>query len=171
MAKDKGQKGPAQKHLYSRISYLYQAATYLTKVATKIGTNHEKVPDLDDADHAIGSTLVTPDSAPKEPNYDGAALARELLSQARGISLKSVIRLTPAVKNAMCKRCDLLLVPGSTSSTHIENKSRHGKKPWADVLVVTCMGCGAGKRYPVGAKRKSKRRERSKGFTEEAAPG
>ena len=74
--------------------------------------------------------------------------------------MKSQIRLSPAIKRSLCKRCDALLVSGSDSTSRLENKSRGGKKPWADVLVVTCNSCGTVKRFPVGAKRQSKRAER-----------
>lgn len=31
-----------------------------------------------------------------------------------------------------------------------ENKSKGGKKPWAEIIVVECRGCKAMKRFPVG---------------------
>jgi hypothetical protein len=43
-----------------------------------------------------------------------------------------------------------MLVPGASCTTRLENRSRGGKKSWADVLVVVCLGCGIEKRFPVG---------------------
>lgn len=60
------------------------------------------------------------------------------------------MRLDPSIKRTICKRCDSLLVPGVSSTNRIENPSKGGKKPWADVLVVECNACGAVKRFPVG---------------------
>jgi len=40
-------------------------------------------------------------------------------------------------------------VPGTTCTHRVENKSKGGKKKWADVLVVECQ-CGMVKRFPVG---------------------
>ena len=98
------------------------------------------------------------------PNDDGvseeSALSRQLVVHLRAISLKSQIRLSPAVKHTICKRCDILLVPGSTSTSYMENKSRGGGKAWADVLVTTCTGCGTAKRFPVGAKPQLRRESR-----------
>jgi len=35
-----------------------------------------------------------------------------------------------------------------------ENRSKKGRKPWAEVLVVRCISCGATKRFPVGSRRR-----------------
>ena len=78
--------------------------------------------------------------------------ARHLLSQLRSVSLKSQIRLTPDVKHSICKRCHSMLISGLTSSQFIQNASRSGQKPWANILVVTCDFCGAMKRFPVSHK-------------------
>jgi ribonuclease P protein subunit RPR2 len=43
-----------------------------------------------------------------------------------------------------------MLIAGVSSACFIENKSRGGKKPWADVLVVRCQTCSHETRYPVG---------------------
>ena len=182
----KGSANAPQKHLHSRISYLYQAATYLTlnkvhreesqskptrKNQDFIGLNgeypqgeatapessqeREVCADLEDGDvaisdgpasHSLSNTLGTP---------------CHLLSHVRAISRKSQIRLSPAMKHSICKRCSVLQIPGSTSTSRMENNSRGGKKPWADVLVTTCSLCGTAKRFPVGAKRKPRRSERS----------
>ncbi|KAI0019889.1 hypothetical protein F4780DRAFT_780013 [Xylariomycetidae sp. FL0641] len=49
-----------------------------------------------------------------------------------------------------------------TSSSVVENKSKGGKKPWADVLVITCHTCQGVKRYPVQAARQKRRPVREK---------
>lgn len=96
-------------------------------------------------------------SSVNEGSIDTLGRSRHLISQLRSVSLKGQIRLSQAMKHSICKRCDSLLVPGSTSSTRVENKSRGGKKPWADVLIVTCHSCSAVKRFPVGGKRQRRR--------------
>jgi ribonuclease P protein subunit RPR2 len=179
--KAKAHKGLQQKHLHSRISYLYQAATYLSRatgksqpctssfVAEKIlGDNQGKAVAMPEAASGqswpnVPTTLgnVTPTLA--EPNVlqsQNAVLSRQLLGHLRAVSLKGQIRLSPNLKHSICKRCDLLLVPGSSATVQMENKSRGGKKPWADVLVMTCTACGTAKRYPVGAKRQLRKEKR-----------
>ena len=183
--KAKAQKGLAQKHVHSRISYLYQAATYLTNVAdqshartsfTKDGVIKESKPSAE-LQCAVAAPKAASDNAlpilpiehekrmPKiDPKAESvvkdSALSRQLVVHLRAISLKSQIRLSPAMKHTICKRCDSLLVPGSTSTSYLENNSRRGRKPWADILVTTCTACGAAKRFPVGAKRQGRRESR-----------
>ena len=187
MAQDKAKahKGLAQKHIHSRISYLYQAATYLANVAhqsrartpyiengiMKQSEPSEELqcavaapkPVSDNAlpvlptDHEIGMPKIAPDG---ERRNEGSALSRQLVVHLQAISLKSQVRLSPAMKHTICRRCGILLVPGSTSTSHLENSSRGGRKPWADVLVTTCTACGSAKRFPVGTKRQGRRESR-----------
>lgn len=186
----KGQKGVASvpnKHLNSRISYLYQAATYLAiahanQREDQINDPNPIVaqgdPDIismrDDIKEANSSKIAVNAQAQKHdmttpsltirptavvaPRQQGSSL---LLSQLRSISLKAQIRLSPAIKHSICKRCNTILIPGSTSTNRIENASRGGKKAWADILITTCSVCGTVKRFPVGAKRQQKRAERA----------
>ncbi|PQE07198.1 hypothetical protein CJF31_00004876 [Rutstroemia sp. NJR-2017a BVV2] len=158
MAKGQATKGVAKvpnKNLYSRVSYLYQAATYLAM---------REQSDLDKLS-SNGSSLDTENVWPVNNNeikYEASLqpLSRRLLSDLRSVSLKGVMRMSPAVKNSICKHCQTLLIDGSTSTTEVENKSKGGKKPWADVLVRKCNTCGLEKRFPVAAERQPRRPHR-----------
>ena len=144
MAKAKAQKpgpGVPQKHLHSRISYLHQAAAYLASTG---GTSGPLISE--DAPSPVHSNSLMK-SASSTYNQ-----SRNLLTHLRAVSLKSQIRLTPELKQSFCWRCDSLLVPGTTSDTAITNSSRHGNKPWADILLVKCGFCGAARKYPIGQK-------------------
>ena len=181
--KAKTQKGIAQKHLHSRISYLYQASTYLAQVAdqSRMGTlcTDDEFKKRYDSGGELRCAATAPEAVSGEslpisqierdhgmpeigPHHMSKdfALSRQLLVHLRAVSLRSQIRLTPVVKHTMCKRCNLLLVPGSTSTSYIENKSSEGRKPWADVLVTTCTACGKPRRVPLGAHRQVKRESR-----------
>ena len=182
-AKDKAIKGgQTQRHLRSRISYLYQAAAHLAENANKrIGNEAFQVIKDGKSSEEKDPSLVTESTI--EPNFakpttktddGGELLARkhcrrnptaptsELLTHLRAVSRKSQIRLTPDIKNSICKRCDNLLLNGSTSTSFVDNQSRNRSKPWADVLVVMCTTCGTAKRFPAGARRQLKRRKRPK---------
>ena len=188
MAQDdaKTQRGPAQKHLYSRISYLYQAATHLARSADQlqvrtdclnIEAKEQSKPDEELQCAVTSSKAVSDLGLPKPPtelvnrihkihthsdrHFGKLSHSRQLVVQLRAISLKSQIRLSHAMKHTICKRCDTLLIPGSTCTSYMENNSRGGRKPWADVLVTTCAGCGTAKRFPVGAKRQLPREPRT----------
>jgi ribonuclease P protein subunit RPR2 len=153
-----------QRHIYSRISYLHQAASNLVQghlqgsgqrdhgVVTKPVKNmlNTKADDSTKFSEQAGKM--------KLQSSDG--LSRYLLHHLHGISLKGQIRLDSAIKHRICKRCDALLLPGSTSTSCVENRSKNGAKPWADVLVITCNSCHAARRFPIGAVRQQKRKER-----------
>ena len=184
--KGKAKGGIQQKHIHSRISYLFQAASYLAETGSKAqrcGSNHESddttankncegsamseeapsrqsphVLPPSQGDQEAGTTTAGAGSAPR---IQDIGLSRQLFAHLRAVSLKSQIRISSKIKHSICKRCDQLLVPGSSATTYVENKSRNGKKPWADVLVITCMACGTSKRFPVGAKRQLRRGKRA----------
>ncbi|OBT79852.1 hypothetical protein VF21_01559 [Pseudogymnoascus sp. 05NY08] len=173
MAKAKQAKGANVPHkaLHSRLSYLYQAATYLSaqekpSTAPAIPTP----PPISSQPHLqnAGDESVQ-NQAPAEPQPASSQfLTRVLLSDLRTVSMKMQIRLSPGMKHTICKRCDALLQDGSTCVTKIENKSKNGRKPWADVLVRTCGNCGCEKRFPVNAERQPRRPNRvSKATTQE----
>ena len=178
----KSKKGIAQKHLHSRISYLYQAATYLAQVADQPRARTSYANDAiekqsnpsGEIQYAVATLEAASDSTSSieterrisKFGCDDDRISkdfvhsRQLVTHLRAVSLRGPIRLSPAVKHRMCKHCDILLITGSTSTSYIENKSRGGRKAWADVLVTTCTACGTSKRIPVGAKRPLRRHSR-----------
>ena len=139
------------KHIYSRVSYLYQVATFLDKTHRQSGESKE--------------TTESAVPAPKAARL-GSGISRHLISQVYGVPLKAQIRLSSSIKHATCKRCHNIFEEGSTLHSFVENRSKGGKKPWADVLVHECTQCGLIRRFPVGAKRQSRRSNRE---TNEAA--
>jgi len=151
MAKAKGGKGVTQKHLHSRLSYLHQASVYLHTASNRQQTKQPAV----SAKQELQETINQSPGGDKEEC--ASEHSRHLLTQLRAVSLKSQIRLTPELKNSVCKRCDSLLVAGQTSVHTLENASRGGRKPCADVLVIKCKFCGYKKIFPVGAKRQKGR--------------
>ncbi|KAJ4402721.1 hypothetical protein N0V85_005249 [Neurospora sp. IMI 360204] len=123
MAKGGGKNngGVQNRALYSRVSFLQQAAVFLSSLE---------------------------------------GMSRRLATDLRSVSLKTRIRFSPAVKRTICKYCDSVLIDGSTCTAFIENRSRGGRKPWADVLVRRCHACKKERRYPIEAKRTKRKTER-----------
>lgn len=193
--------GIPQKHLHSRISYLYQAAIYLgavelnceespqkqeiktrgplrsgrsKKASDRVGrsNHHHRLSEAKDSTMTeSGKTL----ECKINPTATRASLAqsRHLLASMRSISQKSQLRLSQSIKRSVCRRCNALLTLNSTAE--IENPSREGRKHWADVLVIRCCQCGLVKRYPVGmgqgAKRKTTKRFEDAAATSKADSG
>lgn len=146
------------RHIYSRISFLYQAAAYLshadnTQPQSRSSSNSEK-PEETAIDAGAASDLTS------QPPATAQNMSRRLLTDLRNVALKSQIRISPAVKRTVCKYCDALLVEGQTCSSVVENKSKGGRKPWADMLVVSCHTCGRERRYPVNSQRQKRRPHR-----------
>lgn len=185
MAKGKGKN--VNGHLRARLDYLHKAAVYLQSTAisseqqqTQRGSNGRSTGDE--------KVDIRSNSLQTEPLYlDGNAVAattekgldsvkqtqqaklghlpnasRAYISQLRGISLKTQLRLPQEVKRSICKRCDALLVPGVNCTQEVRNASREGKKPWADVRVVRCTTCDTERRYPQTDRRSKKLGERRK---------
>ena len=167
-----------RKPVDARVSYLYQAAKYFAGVKLDDQSNVTG-PELDPLENYRISTTPTPGATPiggmdvndksaetsKEESpefsstYDESNI-RTMLSHLRGISRKGATSVPSTIKHSVCKRCHLLLIDGWNSSKQLENKSRGGKKPWADVLTVTCHACGTAKRFPLGAKRQARKKDR-----------
>ncbi|KAI5805852.1 RNAse P Rpr2/Rpp21/SNM1 subunit domain-containing protein, partial [Geopyxis carbonaria] len=95
--------------------------------------------------YRAASATLTPD-----PSAATSHLSRLYVGTLRSVAKKNVLRLAPELKRTLCKRCDAVLVPGVTAETRRENKSKGGRKGWAEVVVVECRACGGVKRFAVG---------------------
>lgn len=172
MAKDKTKpkvKGIPNRHLHSRVSFLYQAASYLAAQ----GVSNHGAAEAQGSSKALttnskGQEEEDPIKADEEATKDLGLLrsrptghSLQLVFQLRAVSRKAQIRLTRDVKRSICKNCNALLDPGKSSLVEVENLSRGGKKTWADVLVIKCLTCGEKKRYPIGSNRQLRKSERA----------
>ena len=185
MAKDKTKAGVPNKHLHARISYLEQAAKCLataqnslteTTVATPMDDQATQQKDVSNSGLELtlpaSSTLLgerernaeskdatghkePSHSTYRPPSFGGLPLL--LSSHLAQVARRSQIRLHPSIKHSICKRCSTPLVDGQTCKEFMENLSKNGRKPQADVLVLECTVCGALKRWPVGAKRQERK--------------
>lgn len=158
MAKGKPGGGVQNRAIYSRISFLQQAAVTLSAISLP--------PPDSNSSNAAGASVTSNQLTPaKETNGGGSVatlegMSRRLATDLRAVSLKTRIRLNPAVKQTICKFCDSILIDGESCTSQIENKSRGAKKPWADVLVRKCHTCGRERRYPVSAARPKRKTDR-----------
>jgi ribonuclease P protein subunit RPR2 len=148
MAKQKGPAGVPNRHIYSRASYLYQAGQYLATAsqaqdATKEQSASEKASNNRQASAAMN-------------------VSRLYMADMKAVSLKVLIRQSPAIKRSICKYCSTLQIEGKTCQSVVENASKGGKKPWADVLVIRCSVCQNVKRYPVDCPRQKRKHLRER---------
>jgi len=170
--KSKENRRVPNKHLHSRISFLHQAAQYLSSQSVSLQSTYdtekssERSTESTKSDNAPGELYSTKAVSGERSDktttpataHSGQAL--RLSSQLMAVSQRSKVLVSESVKRSICKCCNELLVPGRAATHRLENKSKSGKKPWADVLVVQCERCGFQKRYPVGQQRQVKKKDR-----------
>lgn len=142
-------KGVPNKHIHARASFLYQAATYLTLQIPPDKTNGQEPSPLNES--AVSNQ---------------SPIALRLGSDLQQVSRKAQLRLAVDLKRTICKTCNSVLISGRTATQEVENLSKGGRKPWADVLVIQCKLCGGKKRFPIGSKpQPSKSRQQLKETT------
>ncbi|PHH69657.1 hypothetical protein CDD80_6597 [Ophiocordyceps camponoti-rufipedis] len=127
------------KALYSRASYLFQAAAYLSSRARQ-----------------ATSASTTTDEDNKLQQKQLRNLSRRAISDMRAVTRKAQIRQVPSLKRSLCSACNTLLVEGDSCLSTVDNESKGARKPWADVLVVRCVTCRRAKRFPVDAPRQAR---------------
>lgn len=155
MAKGKNN-GVQNRAIYSRASFLQQAATLLSL------HRDESAASKGDSSPSQARPVVEGSSeASPRADFQLQGMSRRLATDMRSVSLKTRIRLTPTVKQAVCKFCDSVLIEGHSCTSTVENRSRGGRKPWADVLVRRCHTCGRERRYPVSAEKQRRKTERN----------
>jgi ribonuclease P protein subunit RPR2 len=142
-------KGVPHKHLHARTTFLYQAATYLTLQATLSDPTDVTATEPSPCEQVVQK------HSQRLPGH--SPLALQLGSHLQQVSRKAQLRLSVDLKRTMCKRCNTILVHGRTATQTLENMSKGGRKPWADVLVLECKLCGGKKRFPTGAKKQEKK--------------
>jgi ribonuclease P protein subunit RPR2 len=183
----KGSNGSQNTLQHARISYLHRVAVHLSEAiesaestasAPILNKEHNEAPKTTNAQSSTGgiqsleaTSFISKGLDHKEHDQPSShipthtfhpyhRLPRRFLHDIRAISLKSQIRLPQSVKRSICKRCDGLLIQGITSTETSENRSRKHKKPWAETLVQSCNSCGAERRFPVGARKQTRRSKR-----------
>jgi ribonuclease P protein subunit RPR2 len=164
MAKSKAQTSVSNRHIYTRASYLYQAANYLARFPERQDDNGQSAAAAPgDEQHST--------SRKRDAQGQRAAqnISRRMVSDLKAVSLKGQVRQSPAMKRSMCKFCATVLIEGRNCHSVIENESKGGRKPWADVLVIRCSTCGNFKRVPVSARRQKRKHLRQTSRTSETA--
>lgn len=145
-------KAVGPKHLNSRICFLHQATKYMASIALdEVGVNAED--DASSTRKSVNRQIpATSPSRQDRINTEAQRLACGYARQMRAVAKKTTIRLAREVKRSLCKRCNTLLHPGTTSHQYLDNPSRGGRKSHAEVLVIRCQVCSTIKRFPSGTR-------------------
>ncbi|KAI0682543.1 RNAse P Rpr2/Rpp21/SNM1 subunit domain-containing protein [Cytidiella melzeri] len=154
MAKKKSQDeapSPCTVHnrdIMQRLNYLYQASVLLSSAkpfpadntvptvpmpASKTsGTSHRQQCKREMLEQRNPSTAVD--------------LARTYVRSMKVIGKKTTVRMDPTVKRTLCKKCAIVLVPGSTALVRVKSSGPHGH-----VVLWTCLACKTTRRIPAPA--------------------
>lgn len=164
MSKAKLAKGEANKTSKARVNFLYHASQLVHKQRQSIDAaprqESSPIAGAQQSDTVCaGGNVLEPSTETSEPSRHHGTQTY-LTSHLRSVSQKSQIRLAQDLKRTLCKRCNCYLEPSDTAIEVVENSSKGGQKPWADVKVINCKACGTVKRFPVGAKRQGKKAHR-----------
>jgi ribonuclease P protein subunit RPR2 len=94
-----------------------------------------------------------------EKNED---LSRRYVNLARRISERTKVRIPSELKRYLCKGCGIALVPGRNVKVrlHAHNSG----------IVITCLSCGAVRRYPVARRIESRGRCAMKPYIAQTLP-
>jgi ribonuclease P protein subunit RPR2 len=79
------------------------------------------------------------------------ALSKRYVELARLVGMKAGVRLSKEEKMSICRGCGTLLVPGE--NCRVRTRSELGT-----TVLITCLDCGAKKRYPSVRERHSRRK-------------
>jgi len=67
-------------------------------------------------------------------------LSKRYVGLARKISMRTRVRIPAEKKRYLCKNCGQILVLGKNARVRLRSVNSR--------IVVTCLGCGAARRYP-----------------------
>ncbi|KAI0373934.1 Rpr2-domain-containing protein [Pilatotrama ljubarskyi] len=129
----------ANRDIIQRINFLYQASTYLSSVS-------QSLPKI-----AEGSCASPPSDVNRKTNKKAklrhpkntAELSRSYIGTMRIVGQKTMVRMDPALKRALCKGCDTVLLPGSSATVRVKPLASHGQG-----IVYTCSTCDTSRRIP-----------------------
>jgi ribonuclease P protein subunit RPR2 len=85
----------------------------------------------------------------KKMAWTDQKLSRRYVNLARKISSRTKVRIPSESKMYLCKGCGLALIPGHNAKIRLHAHTTG--------IVISCLSCGAVKRYPVSTKNRSQK--------------
>ncbi|EMD37650.1 hypothetical protein CERSUDRAFT_123546 [Gelatoporia subvermispora B] len=138
--------------ILQRMNFLYQASAYLNSISP----SREPQPS-----QSQDTSTYTPGSVPSSQVGQPAGkrkqpkklrirhptttheLARSYVDSMRSIGQKTTVKMDPAVKRTLCRKCDVVLIPGVSATVRVKSSSSHGH-----AMSYTCMTCKTIRRIP-----------------------
>ncbi|KAI9067275.1 Rpr2-domain-containing protein [Trametes sanguinea] len=132
----------ANRDVIQRINFLYQASTYLSSISQTLP--HKSVGD-ESKPHTVKRKSRSQRKRKPVVRHprDIAELSRSYVGTMRIVGQKTMVRMDPALKRTLCKGCDTVLLPGSTTSVRVHPLPSHG-----EAVYYTCLTCDTTRRIP-----------------------
>ncbi|OSX66023.1 hypothetical protein POSPLADRAFT_1133002 [Postia placenta MAD-698-R-SB12] len=144
--KNKGQdstvtiNGVANRDILQRLNFLYQASTYLNSIAPH--------PTDEPITNYMGEPLTCKERKTemrRQQRHPATTsdLSRSYVKSMKIIGQKATVRMDPSVKRTICKKCNTVMVSGTTADVRIRTSPVHGH-----VVCYICKSCSTSRRIP-----------------------
>ncbi|CAL1706383.1 unnamed protein product [Somion occarium] len=135
------------REILQRMNFLYQAGALLNHIeagSSKLPTESPEPPAASNHPTAkLSRKAKKQDRSRKRHPNSCEDLSRNYIQSMKAIGLKTTVRLDPTVKRTLCKKCNIVLIPGSTASIRVNTSQAHG-----NAVVYTCLSCKNWRRIP-----------------------
>ncbi|KAF5383494.1 hypothetical protein D9757_006096 [Collybiopsis confluens] len=133
----------SNRDVIQRLNFLYQASVYLNTVHCSTS----QLPPSSSS--SLSSAPDDPTTNQKKKGKEKKKtvglgdLSRSYIGTMKSVGTKTTVQLDPSVKRTLCKRCNTVLIPGSTASVRTKKSPSHGH-----FMVYTCGVCKHSVRIP-----------------------
>ncbi|OAX44111.1 Rpr2-domain-containing protein [Rhizopogon vinicolor AM-OR11-026] len=126
----------ANRDIIQRLNFLYQASVLLNGMTAGASSQVPCSPcEADDAHNR-----------PKKRRrkvVSTADLSRSYVDTMKVVGQKTNVKIDPTVKRVICKGCNIILIPGASSTVRVKSSTSHGH-----LIVYTCNSCRTSRRIP-----------------------
>ncbi|ORY91816.1 RNAse P Rpr2/Rpp21/SNM1 subunit domain-domain-containing protein [Syncephalastrum racemosum] len=122
---------PQHMQTFQRLNFLYQAAALMTLTS---------VPSNESNSTKTKSSSISEDRTINDGRTSLAPVGRYYNANMKKIAKHLVLRLDPAIKRSVCKRCHTSLIPSKSSNICFKADER-------PATIVTCKTCGTERRF------------------------
>ncbi|OBZ71023.1 Ribonuclease P protein subunit p21 [Grifola frondosa] len=133
----------ANRDIIQRLNFLYQASTYLNFINPdpKASTSGLSAPPEQSGPGKKTKRQKREEKSKTRHPTTAADLSRSYVQSMRIIGQKTMVRMDPSIKRTLCKNCNTVLIPGTTSTVRIKPCPSHGH-----AVVYTCLACSTARR-------------------------
>ncbi|KAG0700731.1 RNAse P Rpr2/Rpp21/SNM1 subunit domain-containing protein [Suillus ampliporus] len=122
--------------IIQRLNFLYQASVLLNGMTAGPSSQVPSSPcEANDAQNAPKKR--------KKKVVSTSDLSRSYVDTMKAVGQKTNVKIDPTVKRVICKGCNVVLVPGASSTVRVKNSTSH-----RHLIIHTCKSCRTSRRIP-----------------------